>query len=222
MGESGKAAAWRRTRDGVLSRRAMLGALPAMAAGAMLGARSSAQSVLGLAGSDPSLPPALRDRALAALARHHSAFWSRDVIGVVDFGLPSAVPRFHLVDILSGTARTILVAHGKGSDPEHSGMLHSFSNQIGSLATSEGAYLVGERYSGIHGPSRRLIGLDPTDDNAEARAIVLHAAWYVGPEIVERQGKLGRSDGCFAVSCADIAYVLARLGRGRLLYAGRG
>jgi hypothetical protein len=54
-----------------------------------------------------------------------------------------------------------------------------------------------------------------------SRAIVMHAAWYVGPEIAATQGRLGRSDGCFAVGHADIGQVLARLGRGRLLYAGR-
>ena len=100
-------------------------------------------------------------------------------------------------------------------------MLQHFSDVEGSLASSEGAYLTGEPYVGIHGASRRLIGLDSSNDQAEPRAIVIHSAWYVGPEIVAAQGKLGRSDGCFAVSAADIGMVLARLGRGRLLYAGR-
>lgn len=195
--------------------------LGGLCAGALAASRASAQRVLGLAGADPGLAPALRARALAALAEHNSAVWSRDVIGVVDFGLPSSVPRFHLVDIVSGTSRTILVAHGKGSDPEHSGMLQYFSNRIGSSATSEGAYLVGDMYEGAHGAARRLTGLDPTDDNAEIRAIVIHGAPYVSPEVVERQGKLGRSDGCFAVSEAQMPYVLAKLGQGRLLYAGR-
>jgi hypothetical protein len=33
---------------------------------------------------------------------------------------------------------------------------------------------------------------------------------------------LGRSDGCFVFSPADIGQVLTRLGQGRLLYAGKG
>ncbi len=144
------------------------------------------------------------------------------MVGIVDFALPSSQPRFHLVDILAGTTTSLLVAHGRGSDPDHTGMLQLFSNVEGSAATSEGAYLTGEPYDGIHGRSRRLIGLDPSDDQAEARAIVIHSAPYVGPEVIARQGKLGRSDGCFAFSERDIALVLARLGRGRLIYAGRG
>lgn len=175
----------------------------------------------GLAAAAPGVDPALRERALAAIARHSDAIWSRDVVGIVDFALPSARPRFHLIDILAGTTTSLLVAHGRGSDPDHIGMLQSFSNVAGSAATSEGAYLTGEAYVGSHGPSRRLIGLDPTNDQAEARAIVIHSAWYVGPQIVAQQGRLGRSDGCLAFAEADIAAVLARLGRGRLIYAGR-
>ena len=55
----------------------------------------------------------------------------------------------------------------------------------------------------------------------EARAIVVHAAWYVGPEMVRDHGKLGRSEGCFAVSENDLAVMLDRLGAGRLIYADK-
>ncbi|HZZ90253.1 MAG TPA: murein L,D-transpeptidase catalytic domain family protein, partial [Caulobacteraceae bacterium] len=112
---------------------------------------------------------------------------------------------------------SLLVAHGRGSDPEHSGWLRSFSNAPSSNATSEGDYLTGDDYIGHHGRSRRLIGLDPTNCNAEARAIVVHSAWYVGPDMVRAHGMLGRSEGCFAVSEADLPRVMDRLGRGRLL-----
>ncbi len=175
----------------------------------------------GLATAAPTLDPRLADRALAAVFHHHDRIWSRDVIAIADFGLPSSAPRFFLVDILRGTTSTLLVAHGKGSDPDHAGRLQTFSNEVGSAATSEGAYLAGHAYDGVHGPSRRLIGLDPSNAKAEERAIVIHAAWYANPDILARQGKLGRSDGCFAFGEQDIATVLARLGKGRLLYAGR-
>lgn len=175
----------------------------------------------GLASAAPTLDPALANRALTALFDHAGRIWSRDVVAVADFGLPSAQPRFFLIDILRGTAATLLVAHGKGSDPDHLGRLQSFSDEVGSAATSEGAYLTGERYDGIHGPSRRLLGLDPTNAHAEERAIVIHSAWYANPDVVASQGKLGRSDGCFAFAERDIATVLTTLGPGRLLFAGR-
>jgi hypothetical protein len=175
----------------------------------------------GLAAAAPTVDPTLVSRALDALASHNDAIWSRDVVAIADFGLPSSQPRLHLVDILAGTTTSLLVTHGKGSDPGHTGTLQSFSNVEGSEATSEGAYLTSDLYVGVHGLSRRLIGLDPTDSEAEARAIVIHSAWYANAEVAARQGKLGRSDGCFAVSEQDIAFVLARLGQGRLLYSGR-
>ncbi len=202
------------------SRRSLLlAALPALAG--IAGSSRAAPIQRGLAAAAPGVNPWLVDRALDALARHNAAVWSRDVVAIADFGLPSSRPRFHLVDILAGTTTSLLVAHGKGSDPDHAGMLQSFSNADGSMATSEGAYLTGDTYVGVHGLSRRLVGLDPTDDRAEARAIVIHAAWYADPALIASQGKLGRSDGCFAFGEQDIALVLARLGPGRLIYAGR-
>jgi len=50
---------------------------------------------------------------------------------------------------------------------------------------------------------------------------VVLAFRYADASVLAQQGKLGRSDGCFAVSPADIALLLAMLGEGRLLYAGR-
>jgi len=203
----------------LLSRRTFLGA--GMFGTAGLSVPASATQA-GLAQAASGVSPILVNRALLALARHHSAFWSHDMVAIADFSLPSAVPRFHLIDLLAGRTTTLLVAHGKGSDPEHTGYLQSFSNEFGSNATSEGAYVTGESYVGVHGPSRRLLGLEGTNGFAELRAIVIHSAWYVGDEIVASQGRLGRSDGCFVFSPADIGLVLARLGRGRLLYAGKG
>ena len=207
---------------GAFSRRAVLAAalaIPACCApAAALAAPAPPQP--GLAALAGGIRPELVARTMEALARHEHDLWSRDAVAIVDFQLSSATPRLFLIDLLAGSVRSMLVAHGKGSDPDHAGMATRFSNVEGSMASSVGAYLTGEPYSGDHGPSRRLLGLDPSNSDAEARAIVIHSAWYVGPEILARQGVLGRSDGCFAVSPADIGPLLARLGRGRLLYAG--
>lgn len=165
--------------------------------------------------------PLLRQRAFAALEQHEALITQRDAIGIVDFSLPSRQPRFHILDLVSGQNETLLVAHGKGSDPDHSGWLESFSNEPGSEASSAGAYLTGDLYVGKHGRSRRLIGLEPSNNNAEARAIVIHGAWYAAPELAQEKGKLGRSQGCLAVAESDIEEVLARLGNGRLIYVDK-
>lgn len=175
-----------------------------------------------LASSDRgALDPQLLRRALRAFEAHQDSLKFRDYIGIADFSAPSRSPRFHLVDMMSGQSRCLLVAHGRGSDPGHSGWVERFSNLPGSAASSQGAYLTGDIYSGKHGRSRRLVGLDPDNNNAEARAIVIHAAWYVSPDMVRQHGKLGRSEGCFAFSDADLKMVLDRLGPGRLIYADK-
>jgi hypothetical protein len=163
--------------------------------------------------------PGVVAAAKAGLARAGGRVAYRDLVGVADFAQPSRIPRFHLVDLVGGKVETLLVAHGRGSDPQHSGWLRSFSNQPGSAATSQGHYLTAGYYFGRHGRSMRLQGLDPTNSNAEERAIVVHSAWYVGPDVVREHGVLGRSEGCFAVSPSDLSRVLDRLGPGRLLVA---
>jgi hypothetical protein len=67
----------------------------------------------------------------------------------------------------------------------------------------------------------RLDGLEPSNDAARARAIVVHSASYVSQRLVGAQGKMGRSLGCFTVTADDLPMVMARLGAGRLLYSGK-
>lgn len=163
--------------------------------------------------------PAVIVAARSGLERVGARVSHRDIVGVADFGQPSRAPRLHLVDLAAGRVDSLLVAHGRGSDPEHTGWVTRFSNAPRSEATSEGDYLTADYYEGHHGHSMRLVGLDPTNSNAEAREIVVHSAWYVGPEVVREHGMLGRSEGCFAVSQTDLPQVLQRLGPGRLLTA---
>ncbi|WP_298195010.1 murein L,D-transpeptidase catalytic domain family protein [Novosphingobium sp.] len=159
-------------------------------------------------------------RALAALDKHGAVIAVRDRIGIVDFSQPSREARFHIVDLASGTVSApLLVAHGKGSDPANRGIAEHFSNQVDSEASSRGSYVTGELYYGRHGRSRRLVGLDPDNDRALERGIVIHAASYVDPSLVAVQGRIGRSQGCFAVNPRVIAQVLEQLGPGRLLFA---
>jgi hypothetical protein len=142
-------------------------------------------------------------------------------MAVVDFSAASHVPRLHLVNLLGGATTTLLVAHGRGSDPGNTGWLERFSNRPGSNASSNGSYLTGDTYWGKHGVSRKLAGLDPENDAAEARAIVIHAARYVSREMARDQGRIGRSQGCFAVSQDDLTRLIAALGPGRLLFADK-
>lgn len=170
---------------------------------------------------DSSLDPRLLRRALAALDEHAKAIRHRDRIAIVDFSAPSSEARLHFLDVATGRVSRLLVAHGSGSDPRHTGYLQRFSNVSGSNASSEGAFLTGDYYVGKHGRSQRLAGLDPTNDNAMERAIVIHGAWYADADMIQAHGKLGRSQGCFAVGDNCLAKMFDHLGTGRLLYAAR-
>ena len=155
------------------------------------------------------------------LERNRARVWRTDMVGVADFALPSSLPRFHFADLEKGQVRSFLVAHGKGSDPEHDGFLKIFSNVPNSLATSRGAFITYEWYKGKYGTSIRLGGVDQDNSNALERAIVLHPAWYANPDMLEKWGKLGRSDGCFAMGEADFNEALWHLSGGRLIYADK-
>lgn len=165
--------------------------------------------------------PELVSRAFAAMQKHQRSGVPTSVFAIADFDEPSNKPRFHVIDMIAGKTRSYLVSHGRGSDPDHSGWLRRFSNQEGSYASSSGTYLTSELYVGKHGKSRRLVGLDPSNSNAEPRAIVIHSAWYVSDEMVRQHGKLGRSEGCFALDKACLDEALTVLGPNRFIYADK-
>ncbi|MET0587891.1 MAG: murein L,D-transpeptidase catalytic domain family protein [Novosphingobium sp.] len=181
---------------------------------------SSPATALPQPAAPAGIRPALYASAISALQRH-SGRMIRDRVAIVDFAAPSSEPRFHIVDIASGNARSFLVAHGSGSDPDHSGWLERFSNQPGSNASSEGAFLTGDYYYGKHGRSQKLYGLDQSNSNALMRAIVVHGAWYAEAGVLSAHGKLGRSQGCFAFGDSQINNVFGQLGTGRMIYAAK-
>ena len=197
------------------NRRHFIGAMVAGSAG-LVSTRSYAATLCGEV-------PALLPEALAALDAHASRIVHRDRIGLVNFAAHSRLPRFQLIDVEAGKViKSMLVAHGSGSDPDASGWTERFSNREGSNASCKGAFVTGTTYVGKHGRSRKVIGLEPQNEAAERRAIVIHGADYVSESMAMDQGRIGRSQGCFAVSRAEIGDLLAQLGEGRLLYAWKG
>ena len=192
-----------------------------IAAGAALALPTRAFAVPAVASA---LTPS--DRRIVEVAarekdRVAGSLWRTDTVGVADYGLPSWKPRLHIVNLEDGTVRSLLTAHGRGSDRQHDGWLKQFSAVPGSEATSRGAYLTCEWYKGKYGTSVRLVGLDADNRTALERAIVMHPAWYVDPAMIDKWGKIGRSEGCFALSGTDFNEALWRLSGGRLLFADR-
>lgn len=140
--------------------------------------------------------------------------------GVCDFRIHSAKHRFFVLDRHEMTLLSTFCAHGIGSEgATDDGMADTFSNRPGSLASSLGLYRVMETYTGKHGTSCRIDGLEPSNSNARARAVVIHGADYVSEATIKKYGRAGRSEGCFALPNDVVQKVIGQLKGGSLLLA---
>ena len=141
----------------------------------------------------------------------------RPMLAVIDYSLPSTLPRFWLIDARSGRVeRNEMVTHGQGSGDVRA---TRFSNVPGSYRSSLGLFVTGEKYVGRHGLSLRLHGLEPgSNDAAYDRAIVMHAARYATKEFASQFGRLGRSLGCPALAPDVAPEVLDALADGAALF----
>lgn len=163
----------------------------------------------------------LMDRAMAALDIHRRRVPLRDRMYLVDFQKFSGEERLYEVDLLAGHVTVFRTTHGRGSDPAHSGYARAFSNTPDSFMSSVGSFATaGANWGAQQGPNVLLDGLDYSNDRARERAIIIHGADYADPDFLAREGKLGRSYGCFSVAHLDLQGLRERMGEGRLLFAG--
>lgn len=123
---------------------------------------------------------------------------AKSILTIADFDQESTKKRLYIIDLAS--KKLVLntwVAHGQNSGGDKPS---SFSNNINSNQSSLGFYLTGEIYSGKHGRSLKLDGMDQGfNSNARERSIVVHGASYVSQKSIDQLGRLGRSQGCPAV-----------------------
>lgn len=119
------------------------------------------------------------------------------VITIVDFDQPSYKKRMYIIDIKNYKLLfNTWSAHGRNSGAAQA---KAFSNVPESYQSSLGLYITDMTYSGKHGYSLRLVGLEKINSNALNRAIVLHGAKYVSQQTINAMGYIGRSHGCPAV-----------------------
>jgi hypothetical protein len=162
----------------------------------------------------------LMERAMAALDVHHARIPQRDRMYLVDFRKFSGEERLYEVDLVNGEVKAFRTCHGRGSDPAHSGFAQNFSNTPESYMSSVGAFATaGASWGSQQGPNVLLDGLEYSNDKARERAIIVHGADYADPSFLAREGKLGRSYGCFSTSHVDLPALRERMGQGRLLFA---
>ncbi|MGV3580502.1 murein L,D-transpeptidase catalytic domain-containing protein [Brevundimonas sp.] len=164
--------------------------------------------------------PELMSRAMAALDVHSHKITLRDRMYLVDFQKFSGEERLYEVDLIGGRVTAFRTCHGRGSDPQHSGYARRFSNTPDSHMSSVGAYATaGAGWGAQQGPNVLLDGLEYSNNLARDRAIIIHGADYADPEFLAREGKLGRSYGCFSTAHTDLPMLRERMGEGRLLFA---
>lgn len=122
----------------------------------------------------------------------------KDILTVIDFSKSANEKRLWVIDLKTNTILYhSLVSHGRNTGEEFA---TSFSNTNSSNKSSLGFYATAEVYNGKHGMSMRLDGLESgINDNARARAIVMHGANYCSSSFIQNNTRLGRSLGCPAI-----------------------
>jgi hypothetical protein len=174
-----------------------------------------------LAALAPGADPKVIDLALKA---RECAINSGDATGqggklaVIDYSMPSTQKRLWVFDLENPRVLyNEFVAHGAGSGENFA---RAFSNNDGSHQTSLGLFRTAETYTGHNGYSLRMDGLDKGfNDNARSRAIVMHGAWYVDASMVQKVGRLGRSQGCPAVRAQVAQEIIDTLKGGQFVFS---
>ena len=172
-----------------------------------------------------SHPDALRDafQSYFAFESAHPDKVRKPYLYFVDYGLASATPRGYVFDmralrIIDGP---FMVAAGRGSVPNSSGVSTRFSNSFGAATTSLGLYVAQELYKftghsggqAYHSIGLRLAGVSGNfNDNARARGVVAHGAPYV------TSTRAGRSEGCPAMAPDRAKQLLPKLASGGMVF----
>lgn len=120
--------------------------------------------------------------------------YNTDIAFLIDMKIMSGKNRFFIYNLKTNTIIDQgLVAHGLGSETEIMGQL-KFSNIPNSFCTSLGKYAIGKSYVGEFGKAYKLFGLEPTNNNAFQRNIVLHK--YDKMPYEEQTSPICQSLGC--------------------------
>ena len=168
----------------------------------------------------PNLNPKVLRYSLTAYVRvQNQGFSRKQLLTVIDYSMPSKEKRLWVFDLNKG--RTVLntwVSHGKNTGDNANA--YSFSNSNGSLKSSLGVFVTGEKYIGGKGIALRMRGLEKgINDHAYSRNIVFHGAPYVNGSTARSLGKVGRSWGCPAVSTDTIKSLVDTIKENTVVFA---
>lgn len=140
----------------------------------------------------------------------------QEVLTLINYTMPSTAKRLWVFDLHRNRILfNTWVAHGSGSGGVTA---TSFSNKPESHQSSIGLFLTGNIYTGKHGHSLTLYGLEEGfNDKAESRHIVIHSASYVGAG--RASSGMGRSWGCPAVSMKEAEPIVQAIKDGTLVFS---
>jgi len=174
------------------------------------------RSVYVKSGLDDDLPFRAFEMAMKGLSRINT-ITNRQVITIIDYSKSSSAERFFVIDIVNNRLLyKTLVAHGRNSGETEA---RHFSNAPGSEESSLGFFITAETYNGKNGYSLSLDGLEPgINDNARARAIVIHGADYVSRSFIDKYGRIGRSWGCPALPDSLSKEIIDKISNGSCLF----
>lgn len=141
----------------------------------------------------------------------------QDLITICDFSQSSRNKRLYIISLDSmKVVQNTYVAHGRNSGTEFA---QYFSNTPRSHKSSLGFYVTGKTYTGQHGLSLEINGVEKgINDRALARRIVIHGSDYVGEEFLEHNPFTGRSYGCPAVPRSEIDFIIQTIKEGSCLF----
>jgi uncharacterized protein YxeA len=140
---------------------------------------------------------ALHAKAITAKTFVKSNKYNQQFCFLVDMKIRSGVERFFVYDLKADSVITSgVVTHGRCNENWLVG--RKYGNEPGCGCTSLGKYKIGQAYNGRFGLAYKLHGLDPSNNNAFKRFVVLHGHECV-PE-KEIWSEICQSDGCPTVS----------------------
>lgn len=149
------------------------------------------------------IPADVYVKTLSAKAKKLSIYaaknnYNTDIGFIIDMHIASGQNRFFIYDFKrDSVVGKGLVAHGRCNQRFLEG--RKYDNTPGCGCSSLGKYKIGKSYYGSFGLAYKLYGLDPTNDNAFKRFLVLHSHECV-PETSVYPDQICQSDGCPTVS----------------------
>lgn len=149
----------------------------------------------------PDLDPDIFNKAMKGYWRLRAAnkLENTRYITVCDFTQSANEKRMYIIDLENyKVVLQTYVAHGMNTGREYA---EDFSNEERSGQSSLGFFVTGEPYTGRRGYSLKLDGQESGyNTNVRKRGVVIHGADYATKEFIKKNGRLGRSQGCPAVS----------------------